>query len=237
MRRSGSSGGGACFRGLDGVLHVLFEGDDTGKPRVSLAGQTLRFGVRLGDGQIANVTEPPFPVAPAVTYYRNSSSPTALNAPEARSIAGNIVIDTLGKTVRPVTVTAKDANGATLHADTVTALNDRPNVSFDLTGQPAGPCSVEQDYGASGNITNLFVLSPELKSAGVFAVVDIVIGATFYGAPPSFSIALGARLEVLKYYVVAKTTRLANSPAWTWPTGDSPIPTTRDRRSRSSGRR
>lgn len=47
-------------------------------------------------------------------------------------------------------------------------------------------------------------VEPELRREGVFGVVDLAIAPSFYESAPRFTIAFQARLETLRYYVVAK---------------------------------
>lgn len=46
-------------------------------------------------------------------------------------------------------------------------------------------------------------VEPELRRAGVFGMVDIAMTPSFYECAPRFTLAFQARLETLRYYVVA----------------------------------
>src|SRR6185312_6060695 len=66
-------------REIDGTLYVLFEAGDDGKPIVSLAGQTLRVGVKLLNPYFTNFTQVDADFSSALSLYRNSPPATALN--------------------------------------------------------------------------------------------------------------------------------------------------------------
>lgn len=49
----------------------------------------------------------------------------------------------------------------------------------------------------------------ELMREGLFGVVEVMLEAGFYDAPPAFQVAFAAREETLKYYVVARNYTVA----------------------------
>ena len=104
---------------------------------------------------------------------------------------------------RPVTVTLKDKTGTTLQTDEVTAAANRLAVSYDLTAQSSGFYSVEADF-PGGPTLNAYYSDAELFTASVFGVVEVTIDQSLYAAAADLQIDFGARLETLKYYIVAR---------------------------------
>lgn len=200
--------GGLVAREKDGELHVFYEGASN-TPRVSIAGTTLRIGLLLQNHALLNCTDEAAVVAPKVLHHRNGASPAALDAPEAVPIVGNVFSHSLGKATRPVTVTVKDALGATLATDSITAAADRPAAAFDLTGFEPGQITVTEDYGGS-KVTSNYCFDPSLRAAGVSSVVDIAIDGSFYTTPPAFVVAFAARKETLTYHFVVTSYNLAD---------------------------
>lgn len=186
----------------DGVLHVLFEGDEGGAPRVPLPSAVVRVGLRLNNPSLHNFTHPAPPVAPGLLLYRNHASPTALDAAQACTLVGSVFAHTITQVTRPVTVTVKDDGGGVLGTETVTAAADQPSVSFDLGGVAPGPVSLDEDYGAGGVVTVPYYAHPELQREGVSSVVEIALQGGFYAAAPAFTVAFTARLETLRYYLI-----------------------------------
>jgi len=199
-------GAGLLTRVIDGALHVFYRADDAGAgagmPR-SLAGTTVRIGLAVQSPFFANITEGFDPSAGAL-HYRNSVAAGALDDRPARvSLGGNSFSWPLARTARPVTVSLKDAAGRPLRTETVTAGNDRPVMSFDLTGVPPGALTLEETYAAGVTRTSHY-LDPELSREGAFGLVEVAIDGAFYDNAPKFTVAFQARLETLRYYVVAK---------------------------------
>lgn len=197
-------GTGLLARISDGALHVFYRAADTGAgaPVQSAAGKTVRMGLQVQSSSFANITEGFDPGAGAL-YYRNGSATNALNAPTRVVLCGHVLSWPLSRVARPVTVTLEDAAGRALRTETVTAENDRPVVSFDLTGVAPGALTLKEAY-AGRVIRKAAYVDPELWRGGVFGVVEIAIAPSFYRSAPSFTVAFQARLETLRYYVVAK---------------------------------
>jgi hypothetical protein len=184
----------------DGKLYVLFEADETDNPLVTIAGKTLRIGLKLLNPFFSNFTD--FNFNSSTPIYQNSTNPDALDAVEESELVGQVFSHSLTDAVRPVMVTLKDDKGQVLRTDTITATNNCSSVSYDLTGQAAGVYSVEESY--SGNTqTVAYYSEPDLQRQGVFGVVELKIDSSFYNTAPEFVIAFAAKEEILKYYVVA----------------------------------
>lgn len=189
-------------RTIAGELHVLFEADAAGTALAVLTNRTLRFGLLAANSWFANVTDvaEDFPERPL--WYRNATSSTALDEPRSVTLTGDILNHTPGKPDRPMTLVLKDAGGSTLEAQTLTAAENRTEVSWDLSRHGAGWYEVEET-SAAGTEATPYYSEPELVRTGVFGILDIQIDAAFYAAAPSFEIDFDAREETLKYYVVA----------------------------------
>ncbi|WP_437682248.1 hypothetical protein [Sorangium sp. So ce131] len=203
-------GGRLLAKVLGGVLYVLFEADEGGAPVVSAAGAGLRIGLRLVNPYFSNYTAVPAELAAGTAWYRNGDAPGQLDAPEGRALVGAVFSRALARAERPVTVTLKDSDGQALRAETVTAANDRDDVSFDATGADPGPCSVEEDYGDGSPLTARCYIHPELQQTGVFAIVDLEIHASFYASAPAFEITFDARQDTLRYYLVVSNYSIAD---------------------------
>ena len=144
-----------------GTFRVLFDGGTTGTPRISMAGSTLRVALVAATPDLAIVTDPPLPVAPNVAYYRNRTSPTALDAPETRTLTGSTLVHTITQATRPVTLTVEDDGGTPLA--TATVAGSDATASFDLGSVAPGPLSVKEDYGGGSTSTVLYFLHPEAR--------------------------------------------------------------------------
>jgi hypothetical protein len=185
----------------EGKLHLLFESGEGGAPLVSLAGQTLRIGLKLVNPSFGNLTS--VGPGPAFTLYRNGADPVQLSGAEKRSLAGRIFTHTLTDAARPVKVTLKEAGGGVIQTDTVTAEEGRSALSYDLTGRSAGRYRVDEVYPGS-SAAALYYSDPELSRAGAFGAAEVTIDGNFYAAPPAFEIAFDAKEETVKYYLVAR---------------------------------
>lgn len=197
-------GAGLLAKSIDGTLHVFYRAAGTGAPAPSAAGRTVRLGLLVQSPSFANITEGFDPGAGAL-YYRNGAAADALDAPVRVPLGGHVFSWRLTRAARPMTVTLEDAAGRTLRTEKVTSENDRPVVSFDLTGVAPGALTIQETH--AGGVTRRAMatyLDPELWREGVFGVVEIAVAPSFYKSAPSFTIAFQSRLETLRYYVVAK---------------------------------
>lgn len=184
----------------EGKLYVLFQQDETGQAVVSLAGKTLRFGLKLLNPFFSNFTD--FNLSDPL--YSNFTTPDALDSAQAITFVGNLFSYELKKTPRPITVNLKDHNDRILQTDIVTVENDRSTVSYNFkqTNQAVGLYRIEKS--GSGNIeTTNYYHDPELQQQNLFGVIEIAIADSFYTTPPEFAIAFTAKQETLKYYIVA----------------------------------
>lgn len=187
------------YKQLNGALHVLYEADTLGAPRVVATGLRLRIGLKLVEPAFNNITEPLPALAAGFAKYDNQANANALGAPEAATLVGNVLVHSLQQAARPLTVRLRDASGVTLVEERVGAS---PDVSFALDDYHTGSLTVDEDDGAGAVTSAAYYRQPELQAIGVLAAVDIDVDASFYATPPSFEIAFQARVQPLNYYLV-----------------------------------
>ncbi|HZR45362.1 MAG TPA: hypothetical protein VFA47_01565 [Candidatus Manganitrophaceae bacterium] len=185
----------------EGKLHLLYEADEAGTPLISLAGQTVRIGLKLLNPIFSNLTDTG--PGPAFLLYRNAADRAKLDAAEKRNRVGPIFTHFLTDTARPTTATLKEAGGGVVQTDEVTAADGRSSLTYDLTGRSAGAYRVEE-LSSGGAATVLYYSDPELSRLGAFGAVEVAVDGGFYAAPPAFEIAFDAREETVKYYLVAR---------------------------------
>ncbi len=184
----------------DGVLHCLFEAGDGGAALKPLAGAKLVFGLRLLNPHFNNFTI--VDSANRRLLYRNQAAPAAFDAAIPLRLSGNRLRHPLLLNSGPVDLNLLDAAGQTLQTHALDSSVD-DEFNLDLGGLDGGYYRVEEDDGVSPQTTDYYV-EAELQREGVFAVAEITVDPSFYTSAPAFEIAFSARLEVLKYYVVAK---------------------------------
>lgn len=189
-------------KALNGTLHLLYEGDAAGIARVALPGAKLRVGLRVVDSSFDNVTDPASLPAMGVAYWHNRTSPAALDAAVGLGLVGSVFEHTLTGPARPIILSVEDASGVTIHSEVVTAAQGRTMVSLDLAGVGPGIVTVREVHTVGPPRTTSYLLHPELGGVGVIGVVDVDLASAFYTTAPAFEIALAARGETLRYYLV-----------------------------------
>jgi hypothetical protein len=189
-------------REVEGVLHVLYEADPGGLPRVPIAGATLRLGLVLTNPWFGNVTQLPTGFPARRMRWTNAADPEVLAPAPDFAFVADTFSHTLTQAERPVTVTLRDGAGGVVRQDTVTAADGRTEVSYDLRGRPTGPLTVEESFPNPPLVSTALYLDAELRQRDAAAVVEITVDEGFYGDPPAFQVAFQAREEVLSYYVV-----------------------------------
>ncbi len=182
----------------DGQLHLLYEADGEGAALIRMAGTKVRFGMKLLNPLFSNFSD----VAVAPPLYRNSVTANSLDLAQEVAMTGRLVQHAITTSNRPVTVTISNADGYQIKTEKITAANDRSAVSFDLAGHSAGEYRVVEKY-PDETVPASYYSDPELQRIGVSGVVEIKIDDGFYTSPPAFIISFNAKLETLKYYVVA----------------------------------
>ncbi len=195
-----------------GVLCFLYEADAAGQPVVAAAGATLRVGLRPANPSFRNITDPAALPAAGIAYWRNRTVATDLDPMEAREPVGRVFSHALSDPARPVTVTVEDDAAHVLRSETVTAAQGRPAVSFELAGVDPGPLTVREVYPSGPPRTTRYLLHPELAREGLLGAVELAVPASFYTSPspPAFEIALAARRETLRYYLVVTNYTVAD---------------------------
>ncbi|HEX9107110.1 MAG TPA: hypothetical protein VF832_07775 [Longimicrobiales bacterium] len=189
-------------REREGVLSVLFEADDAGAPLASVAGDTIRVGLQLANPYFSNFTVLPGDFPATKLRWSNAANPVQLAAEPGVRFAGEPLLHALSGSA-PLTVTLRAAGGTVLQTQSLAAGDTRDAVSFLLTGYAPGAYQVVETGGA-GSSTRWYYLDDELAAADPAAVVEITVGAGFYGNPPAFQVPFSERQETLCYYVVAR---------------------------------
>jgi hypothetical protein len=209
----------------EGQLSILFAADGTGQPLVSLAGKTLRLGLKCLNPFFRNITELDFSPLLCRPLYRNSPlTPSILE--RVNLFVGKVLEYPVQSATRPVTVVLKDSQNQTLQTDTIT--DNRACVTYDLNGREDGRYTIEES-GAGVLITkdyylDSFYLDREVADLSFFGFLEITIATSFYSTPPEFTITFSAKPETLKYYLVVKNYPEADFNTLTiTDTGDNPI--------------
>ena len=186
---------------VDGQLRVLYQADDAGRAELSLAGKTLRFGLKSTNTYLGNITKSAIPSS-AVALYRNAKDPRKLNAAVAAVPAYGLTTVSLAKG-RPVTVRVLADGGATLRESTVAPAATK-TATLDFGGLGPGVYMVEESYPKGVVVRTPYLFDPAVLREGLFGVVQIRIQPGFYSSPPVFEIPLDAREETLRYYLVVQ---------------------------------
>lgn len=195
------AGGRLLAREREGVLHVLFEADSAGDPRVGVPRSPLRFGLRLLNPGFGNFTVLPAGFPARVLYYANASDPSLLAPEEGPSFVGPLFSHAPTGAARPVDVTLRDAAGDAVETHTLETGDE--SAPFDLRGRADGLLSLEEVYPDETVAVSLF-LDDELRRQGAVGIVEIRVDDAFHAAPPAFEIAFDAREDVLRYYLVTR---------------------------------
>ncbi|MCE9667742.1 hypothetical protein LY474_07945 [Myxococcus stipitatus] len=199
------NGGRLLTRVRDGVLHVLYDTDAEGAPLVSVAGRTLRIGLKQLDPNFENITERASPTR-RLPCYRNTGNPSQLDAPRWMvGPVGRVFSHRISEATRPVSF-SHDTAGVMSPEPSTRIDEGLSEVSFDFTPVAPGAFTVSELYGEEGERAVVFdyYLDPELQQEDVLGVLELRIDASFYTAPPAFTVDHAARRETLKYYLVAE---------------------------------
>ena len=195
----GLAGGRLLARVRDGRLNVFYEARDDGTPLAAVAGTPLLFGLQAANPHFVNFTQPPV-AAGQLPVFVNRTQPRALDAPLPAAFAAAVQRVQPVLAGRPLTLRWHD--GARLVAEQVVPAG-HGEASFATRDWPSGIYTLSEDDGGAPRQSTL-VVAPELAGRGLWGVLAVTVDAAFYGAPAAFTIALAARREQLKYYVVAR---------------------------------
>jgi hypothetical protein len=191
-------GGRLTAKVRQGKLYVLFEAIAPNLALVSAAGKVLRIGLNLLNPFFSNFTKidlnSNFPV------YSNANHSNVLELVADTMLVGQIFHHSLTSTIRPVTVTLKNAEDQVVQSDVLTATSDRPTIAYNLAQQSVGVYRVEE---TDASTSTAYYVDAELQRQGAFGVVEVIIHPSFYNNPPEFQIPFIAKQETLKYYVVS----------------------------------
>lgn len=185
-------------RTRDGRLLVLYEADDAGVPLRNIASTTFFIGLRLNNPAFANFTQPP--VADGLPLFANTALATAFDAPvSADFVAAN-------QRIAPAQVTRPLTLGWTTGALTIaqrTLVAGELETHFETRAWPVGRYTLSETAGGPPQLSNWLQL-PSLAGEGVWGVLAITVDGNFYANPPTLTVALQARRDIVKYYVVAR---------------------------------
>lgn len=189
-------------RELEGKLHVLYEADGTGAPRVRRAGTTLRIGLQLSNAYFGNFTQVPSGFPRRRLYYTNAADPDRLASQGTVALVGEVFTHDLTETARPATVTLRGAGGEVVHTETITADDALTSVTFDLRGRPGGRLSLEEVFPAATRTAGYY-LDAELHAGECAGIVEVAID-DLYDSPPALEVSFDAKQEELRYYLVVR---------------------------------
>jgi len=182
----------------DGRLLVLYEANDTGAPLRSIAGAILFVGLRVNNPAFGNFTQPP--VAEGLPLFANVATNTLFAPPEsARFIVAN-------QRIAPAQVARPLALGWTTGALTIaerTLVAEETETVFETRSWPAGRYRLSETAGGTPKLTTWLQL-PALAGEGLWGVLAVTVDGDFYANPPTLTVPLQARSDVVKYYVVAR---------------------------------
>ncbi|MEG3437620.1 hypothetical protein V0288_10865 [Pannus brasiliensis CCIBt3594] len=190
-------GGRLIAKAREGKLSVFYAVDEENKPFASLAGTTLRVGLKLLAPFFSNFTDLAF--ASSRPLYRNSANPNALDEPIAITLVGERIRHSATESTRPVTLTLKDPDGVLLKTDTFS----ESEAVVSIAGKSTGLYSIGETYPGKTKTIHYYA-DAQLQREGVFGIVEISIDGSFYSVPPNFTLSFTAKEETLKYYVIAK---------------------------------
>jgi hypothetical protein len=186
----------------DGKLYVLYEADESNLPLKSIAGNTLRAGLKLNNPFFYNFTKPEIDIS-LTSLYQNKATENKLDNAKGISLVGRIFCHQISKPVRPVKVVLKNNLGNTLQTDTITSSNERSSLSYNLAAETIGILTVEEIYIGEKQNTTYYSYN-EMLGKNIFGMVEITIADNFYSSAPEFDLKFEAKPETQKYYVIAK---------------------------------
>ena len=205
-------------RVIDGVLHCLYETDDSGDPLVSLSNnpeQRLVFGLKLLNPHFKNFSSAfsnslgERELDKKIAYYRNSTAAETMNSAIRLTMAGSIISHDISDATRPVTIQLLNESDVVLQENIIDDINDRTHINYGLNNisgagkLPDGRYRINEG-SAFGEIDTEYYSHAELNFNGVFGVAEVGIEPGLYSAPVNFEISFTSQQETLKYYVVAK---------------------------------
>lgn len=192
--------GRMLFKERESHLYCLFEADGDGTARYPLSDGRLMIGVLLNNPYFANYSDYDFDGR--VQLYRNTASPSILDAPIGITLCGDYLRHTLNSNNRPNTITLNDRNGDPLLSKTLNTDQTQIDIDFDMRALPHGLYQIHEIH-SDGSDTRNYYHHPELLKEGVFAIVEITLEPSAYTSTANYSLQFQAREETIKYYVVA----------------------------------
>jgi hypothetical protein len=186
----------------NGRLVVLCEVDESRQPLQRISGQTLWIGLHLNNYRFANFTQAPVGDG-GLPLYANSGSPDSFDAAlqvTQLEASQRIVPDSA---IRPLTLSWHlVSKEATLMVDQRTLLAGMEDAVFATHNWPTGRYQLEATAAGTSKLSQ-WLRPPHWDCEPLWGAVAVTIADAFYADPPTLSIALAARTERLKYYIVA----------------------------------
>ena len=171
----------------------------------ALIGQRLTLGLRPIDEALTRYTAPVLPPAPGsrrVPLWTNAGQPNAFDAPVGVLLCGRRPRMRPLSPQRPLRWRITDPQGALLCAGRLGLGDDDPVPPIDL---PDGRLDLQERDDANVLLaTQPLLVEPTLAAESPWGLVQLRIDASFSLAPVHFQIALAARQDLLRYYVIAK---------------------------------
>lgn len=188
-------------------LTVAAELDAAGRPLVPLTGEVLRLGLVATTPTLHNYTVPLNDGGPLLIRLTASG---ALKRTSGLRLVGERVRQSLGS-ARPATVRALTLDGAEL--DRVVCGENAESALLDLVGAPLGRLRVVVS-DADGQRSSDLYLHPELRAAGLLAVLELPLRAGLAASPVRPVLKLEAREQHLSYLFIASGYGDADPPVF-----------------------
>jgi hypothetical protein len=178
------------------ALHVLFEADEQGAPLASLAGDTLRVGVRLVDPELALHTQPQTPGT--LRVLDNAADADTLASAGDIATTGSQLRYPLQSANRPLALSLEPPAGVVAAARVL--RGEETEAVFDLAAAPPGRKRVIE----AGAAPFARYFDPAFAAAGCDRAVEFRIAGNHYLAPAQLTLQYETVSDVLRYFVVVR---------------------------------
>ncbi|MEY4764494.1 MAG: hypothetical protein RI907_1167 [Pseudomonadota bacterium] len=198
----------ARLREAEGQLHVAVEVDEHGVPLVDCTGLTLSFGLQVRDPAFARYTDPMGVGRGQQAFFTQGASLDAIAAqPQSvRVVPPRVSLSPL-RTTRPLGLRVQTANGLPRAATTLGPTD--ASWAWDAGSLQGLVHLVEEDR--PGHVVATQALFVAAGLAACWGVLQLTVSASQVAAVASgpghtFTLALPARSDVLRYYLLVKPT-------------------------------
>lgn len=192
----------AIARQHDGRLHVLLEVDEAGQSVSSpdaLAGRMLHFGLRPRSTSFDTFSAPHGLPRGQRPWWNNALDPAVLGGPGGLLLSGPRLRVDPASAARPATMRVLTAAGAERAAFALGPGEE----GFTLPqAWPDGEWRIEETVLGVTSMRSVLV-DPSLAHDGTWGVLSLRIDAAHLAAGQEFDLAFAARVDTLRYYVVA----------------------------------